>query len=165
MWVFALLLVLPLIEISLFVTLGAWMGLGLTLAIVVGSALFGILLIRRQGDRARADLRAAVMTRANPGPALASDALAVVSGVLLILPGFFTDALGLLLLAPPVQRTVIGYVTRRARMKVGAHLERRAWDKAASMAASSRKPADVIDGTWEELPDGETPPRSGWTRH
>lgn len=165
MWLFALFLGWPLIEISLFVTLGAWLGLGLTLAIVVGTALAGIWLIRRQGDRARADLRVAVMTRQNPASDLASDALTVVAGVFLVLPGFFTDALGLCLLLPPVQRRVLAFLANRAKARVGAHLERQAWQKAASMAAAARPPrGDVIDGTWEELPDDHKPP-SGWTRH
>jgi UPF0716 protein FxsA len=165
MWLFALIVGWPLIEISLFVTLGAWLGLGPTLAIVVGTALFGMWLIRRQGERARNDFRAAVMSRQNPASDLAADALNVVSGVLLVLPGFFTDALGLLLLLPPVRRAVVAYLAGRAKARVGAHLQRQAWQKAASVATSARRQEDVIDGTWEELPEGEQKPPSGWTRH
>jgi UPF0716 protein FxsA len=171
MWLFALVVGWPLIEISLFVTLGAWIGLGPTLAIVLGTAIFGVWLIRRQGARARNDLRAAVMTRQNPAPDLASDALNVVSGVFLVLPGFFTDALGLLLLLPPVRRAVIAQLAKRAKAHVSAQVQRQAWRKAASMATQSHKShqprgrEDVIDGTWEELPEGEQKPPSGWTRH
>jgi UPF0716 protein FxsA len=165
MWLFALFVGWPLVEISLFVTLGGWLGLGPTLAIVVGTAIFGFWLIRRQGERARNDLRAAVMTRQNPAPDLASDALNVVSGVFLVLPGFFTDTLGLLLLLPPVRKAVIAYLAKRTKARVNEQIQRQAWRKAASMATRSRGPEDVIDGTWEELPDKEQKPPSGWTRH
>jgi UPF0716 protein FxsA len=170
MWVFALFLGLPLVEIALFVTVGAWLGLWTTLAIVIGTGLLGLWLIRRQGDRARTDLRAAMMARSNPGPALASDTLVVVAGMLLILPGFFTDTLGALLLLPPVQRGVLAYATRRAQEKVGAHLRRKAWETAASTAAAAassarRQDDQVIDGTWEELPDDRPRRPSGWTKH
>ncbi len=169
MWLFALILGLPLVEISLFVTLGAWLGLWLTLAVVIGTALLGIWLIRRQGARARSDLQAAVMARRNPARVLAGDALVVVAGVLLILPGFLTDFGGLMLLLPPIQRLITAAVARRARDKVGSHLQTRAWEKAASMATSARRPTDqrteAIDGTWEELPEDDSRPPSGWTRH
>jgi UPF0716 protein FxsA len=111
------------------------------------------------------------MTRQNPAPDLASDALNVVSGVFLVLPGFFTDALGLLLLLPPVRRAVIAQLAKRAKAHVSAQVQRQAWRKAASMATQSHKShqprgrEDVIDGTWEELPEGEQKPPSGWTRH
>ena len=87
MWLIALILGLPLIEISLFVTVGAWLGLSVTLAIVVGTAVFGIWLIRRQGERAQRDLKTALRARSNPAQALASDVLMVVAGALLVLPG------------------------------------------------------------------------------
>ena len=174
MWLFALILGLPLVEISLYVTLGAWLGLWLTLTVVVGTALLGLWLIRRQGARAQSDLRAAVMARENPAQILAGDALVLVAGVLLVLPGFLTDFCGLILLLPPVQRWISAAVARRARDKIGAHLQARAWKKAASMATTARRPVDrrpadqrseAIDGTWEELPDDESRPPSGWTRH
>lgn len=169
MWLFALIVGLPLVEISLFVTLGAWLGLWATLAIVVGTAALGFWLIRRQGDRARLDLREAMMSQADPGSALASGALRVVAGVLLILPGFLTDTLGALLLIPAVQRAVIAYATRRATQRVGAHLKQRVWeaDTAAATSGSSsvRRKDEIIDGTWEELPDDHPRRPSGWTRH
>lgn len=169
MWLFALFIGLPLVEIALFVTVGGWLGLWPTLAIVVGTGILGLSLIRRQGDRARRDLQAAVMQTSSPAPALASDAMVVVAGILLFLPGFLTDTLGALLLLPPVQRAVIAYATERAKARVGAHLRRTAWQAAATTAThaatSGRRKDEIIDGTWEELPDDAPRRPSGWTKH
>jgi UPF0716 protein FxsA len=165
MWLLALILGLPLIEISLFVTLGAWLGLWVTLAIVVGTAILGLWLIRSQGERAQRDLKTALQTRSNPARALASDVLTVVAGALLVLPGFFTDACGLLLLLPPVQHALMRFAKRRAEAAVAAHLYSAAKAAASGMATPRPRPDEVIDTTWEELPnDGNRPP-SGWTRH
>ena len=169
MWVFALILGLPLVEISLYVTLGAWLGVWWTLAIVIGTALLGLWLIRSQGTRTGADLRATLMSRKNPTQALAGGALTLLSGVLLILPGFLTDAVGLLLLLPPVQRWVAHRLTLRARDQMASHVQARMWEAATTRRNKVDPKIDVIDATWEELPEGEdTPPRgprSGWTRH
>ena len=165
MWLLALILGLPLIEISLFVTVGAWLGLWMTLAIVVGTAILGIWLIRRQGERAQRDLKTALQARSNPARALASDVLMVVAGALLVLPGFFTDACGLLLMLPPVQHALTRIAQRRAQAAVTAHLYSAAKAAASGMAPSRPRPDEVIDTTWEELPDENGKPPSGWTRH
>jgi UPF0716 protein FxsA len=164
MWLIAIILGLPLLEIALFVTLGAWLGLWATLAIVIGTAFFGIWLIRSQGTRAQNDLRAAMSRRQNPVQSMAGDVLVVVAGVLLVLPGFFTDSCGLLLLLPPVQRAITRSVTRRARERMDAHMQARAWE-AGIRPSGQIRPDEVIDTTWEELPADDRKPGSGWTRH
>ncbi|MCA3436039.1 MAG: FxsA family protein [Rhodobacter sp.] len=166
MWLLALILGLPLIEISLYVTVGAWLGLWLTLAIVIGTAVFGIWLIRSQGERAQRDLKMALKTRSNPAQALALDVLTVVAGTLLVLPGFFTDVCGIVLLLPPVRRAVMRLAQRRAKAAVTAHLYSAAKAAASGMAPARPRPDEVIDTTWEEVPaDSGKPPSSGWTRH
>jgi UPF0716 protein FxsA len=155
MWFPLLLLGWPLAEIALFVTVGARIGLWATLAIVLGTGVLGVWLIRRQGLQAGEGFRRAMAARRDPAAALAEGALGVAAGVLLILPGFLTDAVGLLLLLPPV------------RAALGAAAARRAAPLQGGFAGSGRGMPEVIDGTWEELPpeqDGPRPP-SGWTRH
>ncbi len=165
MWVFLVLIGLPLVEIGLFVTLGAWLGLGVTLAIVIGSAALGVWVIRGQGLRARVDLRIALAAGRNPLQSLAGDALRVVAGALLVLPGFLTDTLGLLLLLPPVQIWISRMIARQAVAKTV--MMGRGHQNARGPSASHGP--DVIDATWEELPESETrrpqDSPSGWTRH
>jgi UPF0716 protein FxsA len=160
MWVFALALGLPLIEISLFVTVGAWLGLWITLAIVVGTAVLGVWLIRRQGQKTQSTLKAAFGAESRPTQGLAGDVLVVVAGALLVLPGFFTDVCGLLLLLPPVQRKLLTLAARRVAGKTNRHT-----DRGTAAAGSARFRADdIIDTVWEELPDDSAPPPPR-TRH
>jgi UPF0716 protein FxsA len=154
MWLFAIVIAVPLIEIALFVTVGAWLGLWPTLAIVLGTGLLGAAVIRRQGMQAVAQMRAAGPQAADPLSPLAHAALTVVAGVLLILPGFFTDTLGLLLLIPPLRRVLIAFLATRVRFQT----------------MPQRPARDMpIDGEYIDLdaqridPPANRP--SGWTRH
>lgn len=154
MWLLLPFVALPLVEIALFVTLGAWLGLWLSLAIVIGTALMGIALIRRQGRHVRADVAGAMRRGGDPGRVIADGGLAFVAGVLLILPGFLTDALGLLLLIPPLRRLLIARVARRM----------------PSVRTPSRQAGQpiVIEGSFARMDDPVPPtnsPPSGWTRH
>jgi UPF0716 protein FxsA len=170
MWLFALIAGLPLIEIALFVVIGGWIGLWPTLAIVIGTAIAGVALIRRQGARATKELQAAISARRDPTMLIAGDAMKVAAGILLVLPGFLTDTLGLLLLVPPIRLAVIAALGRGARRK----MDQMAASGSFTMSTSSgqdpwggqaRSNGVVIDGTWEELPPQDNPPPSGWTRH
>lgn len=155
MWFPVVLLVWPLIEIALFVTVGSAIGLWATLSIVIGTAALGVWLVRRQGLRAGEGLRQALSARRDPTAGLAETVLGLGSGILLILPGFLTDALGGLLLIPAVRRWVANYFARRAGSG------RVVW----TGGSGGRPSTEVIDGTWEELPPEETRrPPSGWTR-
>lgn len=116
MWVFALFLAIPLIEIALFVTVGGWLTLWPTLAIVIGTGFLGIFVMRFQGLRAMIDMQTAMKTMQNPMSPMANNAMIMMAGVLLILPGFLTDTLGLLLLIPFVRHAVMARLGRKMRV-------------------------------------------------
>ena len=155
MWLFALLVALPLIEIGLFVTVGAAIGLWGTLAWVLGTGFAGVAIIRAQGMRGMVDLRRETDLIRNPLTPLAHGALKVLAGMLLILPGFLTDALGLLLLIPPLRGLLIAALAARIKgTTVNAGTQRR------------EAQAEVIDAEYTVIApeDREKPPPSGWTR-
>lgn len=159
MWFFALFLAWPLVEIALYVTLGAWLGLALTLIIVVGTAALGVVLIRWQGSHALIRLRSDLLAARNPVGQVAGSVLIVLAAVMLILPGFMTDVLGLILLIPQVRRAIIAALAERARMH--------AMDRAVGAMLHSKPHApkgEVIDGEATEVPAEPHKP-SGWTRH
>ena len=74
MWLFAVFLAVPLIEIALFVTVGGWIGLWPTLGIVVLTAVAGTALVRREGLRAIEELRGAFERLDDPARPLAHGA-------------------------------------------------------------------------------------------
>jgi UPF0716 protein FxsA len=160
MWLFLAFLLVPLIEIGLFIQVGGIIGLWPTLAVVVLTALAGTMMVRSQGVRAMENLRRSFAGQADPGEALAHGAMILVSGALLMTPGFFTDAVGFALLVPQVRMAVFRWL--RQRMQVVRF-------DTSMTSAQPRRPSqpDVIDGEYTEVPP-EKPanhPGSGWTRH
>ena len=123
MWLFLLLVGVPILEIALFIEVGGWLGLWPTLAIVVATALAGTLMLRAQGFAALADLQRRLDRGEDPSATLAHGALILVSGVLLLTPGFFTDTVGLAFLLPPVRSAVLRFAGKRVRV---IHARRRA---------------------------------------
>ena len=105
--VFLAFLAVPLIEVALFVLVGGEIGLLATLGLVVATAVIGTALLRRQG---MATLAAAEveMARGQPPVRQMLDGVCLLVGaVLLVTPGFLTDALGFFLLLP-AGRAVLG---------------------------------------------------------
>lgn len=91
---------LILVEIMIFVWVAERIGLGLTLLALLGSAAAGLWLIRRTGLDMVGRLRLALAQGQEPGHSLVDGACFVIAGLLLIVPGFFTDLLALLLMLP-----------------------------------------------------------------
>lgn len=158
MWIFLAILAVPLIEIGLFVTLGGAIGLWPTLASVLLSAGLGLIVLRRVATDGVVTLRQDMSAMGDdPLSPLAQRALLIVAALLLLLPGFLTDAFGLLLLLKPVRSLLIGLAARRMTTM--------------TMHKNGRNAAtpDVIDGDWREVDADEPPPTrdrpSGWTQH
>ena len=104
----ALLMVLPLLEIALLVKFGQAVGVWLTIAEVIGSAVVGVGILQRQGLTMFVRTQEAVMRGEPPVGAMLDGGIMVVAGTLLIMPGLITDAMGLLLLIPPVRHLIAG---------------------------------------------------------
>lgn len=98
-----LLLILPLLEIAGFVIVGSKIGVLATLGLVLAAAVLGIALLRSQGRGALSRAQAELSAGRDPSPHLVGAAATVVAAILLIVPGFLTDILGLLLLVPAVR--------------------------------------------------------------
>lgn len=158
MWLFLAFLMVPLIEIALFIQIGGWIGLWPTLAVVVLTAIAGTILVRSQGAAVLARLRRNLETLHDPTEPLAHGAMILFSGALLLTPGFFTDAFGFLLLIPAVRLWVIKMVTQRIKIQ-SLHMGPRP-------GPPPQSGDDVIDATYS-VDDTSPPPDgpSGWHRH
>jgi UPF0716 protein FxsA len=98
LWIFS--------EIFVFGLVSATIGLGGAILVTLLTSLLGAVLLRRLGRTARQELKAVLkdgVVRLTPR-ALESGILAALGGVLLILPGFLSDCVGLALLAPTLRR-------------------------------------------------------------
>lgn len=151
MRLFLLFLIVPLIEIGLFIQVGGAIGLWPTLGIVVLTAILGTFLLRSQGLAVLSQLQQRMNELSDPTEPLAHGAMVLFSGALLLTPGFFTDAVGLSFMIPGVRSAVYRYV--RDRVKV----------QSFSYGETPPQDPDIIDAEFEELDPPKGP--SGWTRH
>ena len=108
-----LFLIVPVVEVTLLITLGERMGFGATFALVVASALLGSWLARREGVAAWRRVQSKLAEGGLPGPELVDGLVVLISATLLIAPGFLTDAAGLLGLFPPTRALARRALVRR----------------------------------------------------
>ena len=156
MWLFLAFLLVPLIEIALFIQVGGLIGLWPTLAIVVLTAIAGTMLVRSQGAQALSRLRNSFETLNDPTEPLAHGAMILFSGALLLTPGFFTDTVGFALLIPAVRNMVLRWI--RARVTIQSMGPRPPFH-------GPRDAEDVIDATYTVEEEGRRPRGpSGWTQ-
>jgi UPF0716 protein FxsA len=101
-----MLLAWPVIEITLFVLVGGQIGVLLTLAVLIAIGVVGMALVRFQGAMAVRDLMSTARSGGNASTELARAGVIALAGLLLVIPGFFTDVVAVALLVPPVRRAV-----------------------------------------------------------
>lgn len=99
-----LLFVLIYIEISLFIAVASVIGVALTMLLVVFTSCMGVSLVRNQGMQTLRQMQQKLAMGESPAAEMVKSVSLLIAGVLLIIPGFFTDFLGLLLILPPVQK-------------------------------------------------------------
>ncbi len=147
----------PIIEIALFIQVGGWIGLWPTLAIVVLTAVIGTWMLREQGLAELARLRNSLENMRDPSASLAHGAMILFAGALLLTPGFFTDTVGFLLLIPTCRRAAIAYFRSRittAQFNVGP--------EAHQPPPSS---GETIEGDFTDVSPQGDKASSGWTKH
>jgi UPF0716 protein FxsA len=157
MWLFLAFVGVPMVEIALFISVGGIIGLWPTLGIVVLTALAGTALMRREGAAAVERLRRSIEAGQDPTGPIADGAMILVAGVLLLTPGFFTDAVGLSLMLAPVRRALFDWARPRLQARMTIH-------RPGPRPGPGGGPGGVvIDGEFEEA-EPRPGPRSGWTR-
>jgi UPF0716 protein FxsA len=113
MLIFPLLLLVPIAEIATFIWVGSRIGVGMTLLLVVASAVIGIALVRTQGFATAARVQAMIARGESPAVGMLEGLALLAAGILLIIPGFLTDIAAFVLLIPPLRRALIRYYLRR----------------------------------------------------
>ena len=101
-----LVVVLPLLEITLFVRFAAIYGWEYVAYLALATAVGGFILARLQGIGTLRRMQVSLAEGRLPGSDMLDGILILVCGALLILPGFLTDVAGLIGLIPPVRQFV-----------------------------------------------------------
>jgi UPF0716 protein FxsA len=148
-------IIIPLLEIAMFIQVGGLIGLWPTLALVLITAFAGTALLRAQGFAVLQRARASLARNEMPVTEVFDGFCLVVAGVLLLTPGFVTDTLGLLLFVPPVRaalrRLIFQRMSRQAEMRI--------FVDGVEVPGGKRRPPPppgVIEGDFREV-DAESP--------
>ena len=119
MIVILFLLVVPVAEIAVFIQVGSRIGVGMTLLLVVASAVVGIWLVRTQGFATASRVQAMIARGESPALEMLEGLALLVAGILLVLPGFMTDLAAFVLLIPSLRRGIIRFYLRYHRLDGG----------------------------------------------
>ena len=101
--IFLAFIIIPIIEISIFITIGSNIGILNTIAIILLTALIGIFMVRRRGLSLLFDAQSNLSQGIMPTEEIKGGIFLLISGLLLITPGFFTDCIGFAIFLKPVQ--------------------------------------------------------------
>jgi UPF0716 protein FxsA len=144
-WLLTALLMLPLMELAVFVAVAVAIGFGPAFGLILLGSLAGMLLLRHAGGSHISRVRVAV-ARGNFSALEADTAggLILLAGVLLLIPGFITDLIGLTLLVAPLRRVLFGL----ASLRPGA------------APRTSNGVVDLEPEQWHRVPDPKLPDHS-----
>ena len=104
--IFLLFIFIPIIEIAIFISIGSNIGILNTVAIILITALVGIFLVRRQGMSLLFNAQKNMSQGIMPTEEIKGGIFLLISGLLLITPGFFTDFIGFAVFLKPVQNFI-----------------------------------------------------------
>lgn len=154
--VLLILIGVPAVELWLLIEVGTEIGAAPTIALIILTAVLGTMLFRVQGLATLERLRMHVARKEAPVAEVVSGFGLLFAGLLLLIPGFATDALGFLLFVPPLRRWLAGlliaYIVARGGSAVFVDLR-------GGRGSGGSGPGDIIDGEFEDLSD--QPPSDG----
>ena len=148
----------PIAEIWVLIEMGSEIGAVTTIALIVATAVLGTLLFRIQGMATLARVRAHLDRNEMPVGELLSGLGLLLAGVLLLVPGFITDAIGLLLFIPGLRRGLITLLIASALAR-GITINRMGpgpGDRSGHMPGGGPGGGPTIDGDFSEVPE-DTP--------
>lgn len=111
-------LAVPLAEIFLLLQVGDVIGAWPTIALVVLTAVLGAYLVRHQGFSTWQRVQHQMQQGTLPAVEMMEGVALMIAGALLLTPGFFTDAVGFVLLTPPLRRLLIHRLVSRGVINV-----------------------------------------------
>ena len=126
-----LLISIPLIEIYLFIKIGSYIGAFNTVSLILITAIVGIIYVRYEGFNTLRSGMSQLIKNEIPVYEIISGAALTFAALLLILPGFATDLIGLILIFPPTRKLILKNFSKKYTSK-------------------NQKKKDYIDGEFED---------------
>jgi UPF0716 protein FxsA len=140
-------IIVPVVEIAVFIHLGGEIGLWNTVFLIVLTAIMGTWLLRSQGLATLRRAQESLGRQVFPIAEVFDGLCLVIAGVLLLTPGFVTDAFGFLLFLPFMRMVLRTWI-----WKILSHSENsRVWVNAGQPTDSSGGKDDTIDGNFRDV--------------
>lgn len=155
MYLLLALLIVPILEIAVFIQVGGAIGVWPTIALVLLTAVAGIALVRAQGFATMRRARDSLARNEPPVREVFDGLCLVAAGMLLMVPGFVTDVLGLLLLIPMLRERLRVFLARRI---AGGDGMRVFVDGVEVRRHGHGGRPGVIDGEFSEVREDPDPP-------
>ena len=130
---FLLIIGIPIVEIYLFIKVGSQIGAFNTILLIFITAFFGVIYARYEGFNTLKSGMSQMVKNELPIYEIISGAALAFAAMLLILPGFATDFLGLLIIFPPTRRLIVKNISNKKNSK--------------------NKNQDFINGEFEDIED------------
>ena len=103
-------IILPIIEISIFIQVGGFVGTFNTILIIFLTAAVGVYFVRQQGFRTFQKIAVELQNQQIPVQGMFDGLVILISGILLVTPGFLTDIIGFLGLIPQTRVFLLGII-------------------------------------------------------
>ena len=103
-------IILPIIEISIFIQVGGFVGTFNTILIIFLTAVVGVYFVRQQGFITFQKITVELQNQQIPVQGMFDGLVILISGILLVTPGFLTDIIGFLGLIPQTRVFLLGII-------------------------------------------------------
>lgn len=147
-FLFLAFVVVPIVEIALFLQVGSFIGVPATLGLIILTAIAGTMLVRSQGIDVIRKVQQSTDRGEMPVAALAQGLFVLIAGVLLLTPGFATDTLGFALLIPPVREWISAKIWKFIEPNIVTSTQ---WSSTRTSSGPNRPGGTVIDAEAVEI--------------
>jgi UPF0716 protein FxsA len=120
---FFVFIVVPLVELWLLLTIGKYLGVAITILIIIATGIIGFTLVKITGFSLIMRMREKLAVGEIPSEEMVEGVLVIVAGALLLTPGFITDIVGFLLLIPPTRIMIRKYIVKRLKMRIFTNMK------------------------------------------
>ena len=107
---FLFFLIIPILEILIFIKISSVFGVSVTIFLIILTALIGSITVKKQGFEILTEFRNGIQ---NPLILLSNGIMILIAGILLLTPGVLTDSVGILLLVPGFRKKIIQIVSKK----------------------------------------------------
>jgi len=142
---FIIFILIPIVEIYVFIQVGDEVGIFTTLLLAFVTAILGGIIIKYQGLATLQAVQESVKGGKAPMAEIFDGFCLVAAGATLITPGFVTDTIGFLLLVPAIRRFL--------RQHIGKHIEMRSMNDINPGNPYPRQDPDVIEAEYTRVED------------